>query len=165
MTARILMFMLWLSVWLALSWPPRLRSVIVGIVASSIAYVMTSDMFEWKARIRFRPLRMLYFVYYVAVFLWECVKANFDVAYRVIHPDMPIRPGTIRVRTDLKSDVALTLLANSITLTPGTTCVDIDKEAGVVYVHCLNLKDGYDPSSTKLPVVEKFDRILKKVFE
>ena len=111
------------------------------------------------------PARCLWFVYYIAVFLWECVKANIDVAYRVVHPDLPISPGTIRVKTGLKSDVGLTFLANSITLTPGTTTVDIDKYRGYIYVHWLCVRKDYDRTSEKLAVVGKFERILKKVFE
>ena len=87
------------------------------------------------------------------------------MAYRVIHPDLPIRPGTIKVKTDLKSDVGLTLLANSITLTPGTTTVDIDKEKGLIYIHWLYIRDDYDKTAMKLKVVEKFENILRKIFE
>ena len=83
---------------------------------------------------------------------------------RVIHPDLPIRPGTVRVKTSLKSDIGLTFLANSITLTPGTTTVDIDKERGLIYVHRINIKEGHAVSE-HLPVVEKFENILRKVFE
>ena len=110
-------------------------------------------------------LRIAWFLYYIPVFLWECLKANVDVAYRVLHPDLPIRPGTIAVKVGLRSDIGLTLLANSITLTPGTTTVDLDKEKGVLYVHWIYVKDGYGEGGKKLPVVEKFENILKRVFE
>jgi multicomponent Na+:H+ antiporter subunit E len=98
-------------------------------------------------------------------FLWECVKANLDVAFRVLHPDLPIRPATLKVKTSLTSDTGLTFLANSITLTPGTTTVDIDKDKGYIYVHILYVKDVKDRSKTRLAVVEKFENILKRVFE
>jgi multicomponent Na+:H+ antiporter subunit E len=165
MISRISNFALWFIMWMLLSWPPDMRSVVIGIFAASIVYMMTSDMFQWKMRAFAEPSRLGWFIYYLFLFLWECLKANVDVAYRVIHPDVPIRPATIRVRTTLKSDIALTFLANSVTLTPGTTSVDIDKDSGILYVHCLYLKPGYKVSSMKMPLVERFEKIIRKIFE
>jgi multicomponent Na+:H+ antiporter subunit E len=87
------------------------------------------------------------------------------VAYRVLHPDLPIKPGTIRVKTSLKSDAGLTFLANSVTLTPGTTSVDIDRDKGLIYIHMLYISDSYDKDSMKLKVVDKFEKILRRIFE
>jgi len=61
----------------------------------------------------------------------------------------------------LKSNIGLTFLANSITLTPGTTCIDVDKENGCIYVHWLFIKDD----AGRLRLVEKFEKILKRIFE
>jgi multicomponent Na+:H+ antiporter subunit E len=165
MISGIAVFMLWLVMWLLLAWPPSARSATIGVFAAAIVYAMTSDMIRWKMRIVKSPAKALWFVLYAAVFAWECLKANIDVAYRVVHPDVPIRPATIRVRTSLKSDIALTFLANSVTLTPGTTTVDIDREAGILYVHWLYMKPGYNTSSMKLAVVDRFENILRRIFE
>jgi multicomponent Na+:H+ antiporter subunit E len=109
-------------------------------------------------------IRAAWFLYYIPVFLWECLKANADVASRVLRPSLPIRPGTIAVKVSLKTDIGLTFLANSVTLTPGTTSVDIDREKGILYVHWIFVKPGYADDG-RLPVVERFESILKKVFE
>ena len=140
MIYKVLSFLLWFFIWTLLSWPPKAQYVITGIFVSLFVTFMTVDTFKapWvrseEGTNPQGPLglvkRILWFAGYVVVFLWECLKANIDVAWRVIYPTIPIRPGTIRVRTDLKSDIALTFLANSVTLTPGTTTVDIDKENG-----------------------------------
>lgn len=164
MIIKLMISVLWFLVWILLSWPPGGKDVFVGIMVSVIVSFLTMDLLVEKPRPFRNPVRYLWFLYYIIVFLWECVKANIDVAYRVIHPDLPIRPGTIRVKTGLKSDAGLTFLANSITLTPGTTTVDIDREKGLIYVHWLYVKDGYDRSSMRLAIVEKFEYILKKVF-
>lgn len=103
-----------------------------------------------------------WFICYVMIFLWECLKANIDVAYRVIHPGLPIRPGTIKIKTALKSDAGLTFLANSLTLTPGNTTVDVDKDAGVLYVHRLYIKDE---DSESIPAANRFESILKRIFK
>ncbi len=108
--------------------------------------------------------RVFFSIYYVVVFLSGCIVANIDVAWRVLHPKLPIRPGTLRLRTKLKSDIALTFLANSITLTPGTTTVDIDKANGYIYVHILYLKPGYDKPEDKQWIVDRFERILERMF-
>jgi multicomponent Na+:H+ antiporter subunit E len=110
-------------------------------------------------------LRYWYFLaYYLPVFLWECFKANVDVAYRVAHPRLPIKPGIVKVKTSLKTDTGLTFLANSITLTPGTLSVDIDRDNGILYVHWINVKKKDVESATKIIVV-RFERILRKIFE
>lgn len=165
MISRLLLLSFWFLVWLGLVYPADTHYVILGLAAAIFVYLMTYDMFEFKRKAFLNPKRWLYFILYAAVFVWECVKANLDVAWRVLHPDIPIRPGTIKVKTELKSDIALTFLAGSITLTPGTTAIDIDKEKGILYIHWLRVKDGYDPSSMTIPVARKFEYFLSKIFE
>lgn len=174
MITRILLFILWFFIWLFLSWPPEPKDIIIGLLVSLFVTFMTIDTFkplivgpETKGERGFIAMvgRIFWFICYVAVFLWECLKANIDVAWRVVYPTLPIRPGTIRVRTDLKSDIALTFLANSLTLTPGKTTVDIDKERGYIYIHVLFLKGDYSAGEIRLPIVTKYERILKRVFE
>ncbi len=70
--------------------------------------------------------RVLVFIKYLFVFIWEMIKANLHVAYIVIHPMLPIKPGIVKIKTNLTKGSALTVLANSITLTPGTMSVDIN---------------------------------------
>lgn len=167
----------WLFIWLLLSWPPDVQDVITGFIVAIIVTLMVHDMpAEGKKRVK-SPYRCLWFIYYLAVFIWECIKANFDVAYRVIHPDLPIRPATVRFRTNLKSDLGITFLANSITLTPGTTTVDIDRKRGYIYIHRLYVgARGQGPEAREtqkntaakgedLPVLGKFERILERIFE
>jgi multicomponent Na+:H+ antiporter subunit E len=82
----------------------------------------------------------------------------------VIHPSLPVHPGIVKVKTTLTSDTALTFLANSITLTPGTLTVDIDKENGFLYVHWIEVRHKDIEKATKA-IVERFERILKRIFE
>jgi multicomponent Na+:H+ antiporter subunit E len=161
---NILLFLLWFLVWLLLSWPLDARDLITGIFVSLFVSLMTNDMFRPHRLFR-GPARYLWFIYYLCVFFVECIKANLDVAYRVVHPDIPIRPGTLRVKTALRSDAGLTFLANSITLTPGTTTVDIDREAGYIYVHMLWVGTDSERIAGRLAIVEKFENILKRIFE
>ena len=66
-------------------------------------------------------------------------RANVDVAYRLITGR--IRPGIVRIKTGLKTDLGLAMLANSITLTPGTLTVEVDDKTNDLYVHWINVTD------------------------
>jgi multicomponent Na+:H+ antiporter subunit E len=89
-----------------------------------------------------RSLRVTpYAALYVLVFLRELLTANLDVAYRVLAPSMPIDPDVIAVPLRVESDAAVTTIANSITLTPGTLTMDHDAETNTLYVHAIAAKD------------------------
>ncbi len=62
---------------------------------------------------------------YAPWLIWQIVKANVDVARRILHPALPIRPHVIRIRAGQKTDLGRVIYANSITLTPGTVTIDL----------------------------------------
>lgn len=164
MKSRLILFILALLVWSFLSWPLDLQHLIVGILVSGLVAFMTGDLFIGQPYIFRNASRFLWFGYYLPLFVWECIKANIDVAYRVIHPNLPINPGIVKVKTVLKSDTALTFLANSITLTPGTMSVDVDKDAGFLYIHWIDVRDKDIEKATEI-IVSKFEGVLKRIFE
>jgi len=165
MKSRIILFFIALFTWFMLTWPPDIQHIIVGIAVSAFVSFITGDLFIRRPHMLKHPLRYWYFfAHYVPIFLWQCLKANIDVAYRVLHPKLPINPGIVKVKTDLKTDTALTFLANSITLTPGTMSVDIDKDNGVLYIHWIDVKASDTKGATEI-IVKRFEEILKKIFE
>jgi len=165
MRSRVILFILGYIVWCFLNWMPDWQHLIAGVFVALFVAFVTGDLFVKKPLLLKHPSHWFYFLFhYVPVFLWECIKANIDVAYRVVHPALPINPGIVKVRTNLKTDTALTFLANSITLTPGTMSVDIDKDNGIIYVHWIDVKGKDIETATKI-VVERFERILSKIFE
>jgi multicomponent Na+:H+ antiporter subunit E len=99
-----------------------------------------------------RSLRVApYAVLYVVVFVRELLTANVDVAYRVLAPSMPIRPDVIAIPLRVESDAAVTTIANSITLTPGTLTMDHDAGTNTLYVHAIaarNRESVVDPVRT-----------------
>jgi len=151
-------------VWLILGWPPDIQQFLVGVLVASFVAFMTGDMFVQRPHLFTHIKRYFWFAYYLPLFIWECIKANIDVAYRVLHPDLPIHPGIVKVNTTLKSETGLTFLANSITLTPGTLSVDVDQEEGFLYVHWIDVKDKDIEKATKI-LIERFEKILKRIFE
>jgi multicomponent Na+:H+ antiporter subunit E len=87
-------------------------------------------------------------------FLWELVLSNLRVAYDVISPRYRISPGVVGVKLDARTDLEITLLANLITLTPGTMSLDVSADRKVLFVHSMYLEDR-----------DAFERSIKKGFE
>ncbi len=165
MKSRIVLFIISFFIWSFLNWVPDWQHLIVGIFVSAFVAFMTGDLFIQRPHVLKHPMRYVYFIFwYLPVFVWEIIKANIDVAYRVLHPALPINPGIVKVKTKLKSDTALTFLANSITLTPGTMSVDIDPERGVLYIHWIDVKAKNTEEATKI-IAERFEKILKRIFD
>ncbi|WP_436344838.1 Na+/H+ antiporter subunit E [Natronorubrum sp. FCH18a] len=94
-------------------------------------------------------LALPYVGLYLATFSWEIVRANVDVAYRVLSPGMPIEPEVILVPLRVETDLAVTTIANSITITPGTVTLDHDEESNALYVHAI---EGRDPEAIVAPI-------------
>ena len=82
---------------------------------------------------------------YIPWLLWAIVKANVDVAKRVLSPKLPIDPRVVRVEATQKSDLCRVIFANSITLTPGTVSLDLDGEN--IVVHALTREAAGDVQS------------------
>lgn len=165
MQSSAVLFVFAYVVWIVLAWPPDWQHAVVGVVVASLVAVLTGSLFiEQPDTMRHVSRYWRFCFVYLPLFLWECLKANFDVAYRVIHPSVPIRPALVKVRTSLKSDTALTFLANSITLTPGTMTVDIDKEAGALYIHWIDATTTDTERATDA-IVKRFEGILKTIFD
>lgn len=165
MKNKIVLFLIAFLIWSLLNWIPDWQHIVIGALVALFVAFLTGDLFRMGSGFLGHPLRYWnFFVFYLPTFLWECIKANIDVAWRVLHPRLPIRPGIVKVKTDLKSDTALTFLANSITLTPGTLSVDIDRDKGILYVHWIDVKEKDMELATNI-IVERFEKILRKIFE
>lgn len=118
-------------------------------VATAAAFLSRGLFGPGKPHGALSPLRFLRFVRYVLCdFFPELAKANLLVAKAVITGR--IDPGILRVKTHLTRDEALTALANSITLTPGTLTVRVDDATNDLFVHFLNLPPGADEENDTL---------------
>lgn len=145
-----------------LTWSIAWQEILVGVVVAIIAELLLGDIFPIGAIKLFNPVRLFWMGVFAVVFLGYVIKANFDVAYRVLNLYMPIRPGIVRVKTRLKCDMARTFLANSITLTPGTLTVDCIDEN--LYVHWINITSD-DPEKETEIIVSRFENLLERIFE
>jgi multicomponent Na+:H+ antiporter subunit E len=163
-STKIAIFVAAFFSWLFLNWSIDAEHLIVGVLVAGIITFITYDIFSEKVRVLTSPKRYLWFLYYLLFFAWECILANIDGAYRVIHPKLPIKPGIVKVKTSLKSSLGLTFLANSLTLKPGTMTIDIDRENGFLYVHWAYVKSEDVEEATRM-IVYRFEEILKRIFE
>ena len=146
---RLVHFLILFAVWLMLTWSLNWQNILVGAVVALIVELLLGDIFPAGAIKVFNPVRFFWLFIYGWIFFFYVIKANFDVAYRVLNIYMPIRPGIVKVRTRLKTDMARTFLANSITLTPGTLSVDIIGDH--LYVHWIS----YDKKVWVFPIPHK----------
>jgi multicomponent Na+:H+ antiporter subunit E len=104
-----------------------------GVVASLIVAYISHDLLIGKTDIRAGFIRILRFIKYLPWLLWQVVLANIDLAYRTLHPKMPISPGIISFKNEFKTEMAMVTLANSITLTPGTVTIEVKEEEFIVH--------------------------------
>tara|TARA_R110002110_G_C13461959_1_gene718343 strand:+ start:5165 stop:5635 length:471 start_codon:yes stop_codon:yes gene_type:complete len=119
----------------------------------------------WLVRHRFdahefnRPARILRLVF---LFLMELILSAFRVASDTISPRMDFRPAIIALPLDVKHDVEIMLLANLISLTPGTLSVDVSEDSSTLYIHAMNVDD---PEALRREIKEGFERRVKEAFE
>jgi len=162
MKSRVVLFVISLIVWLLLTWTVYLPSLFIGIAVSFFISFWFTDLFIKHPENFFQIKRYLYFLLYIPFFTFYCILANLDVAYRVLHPQLPIRPGIVKVKTNLSTLAGRVALANSITLTPGTLTVELTDD-GYLYVHWINVKTVDIEEATK-KIVRRFEPMLKEVF-
>ncbi len=165
---RLVYFVLAFIVWILVAWPFAegridLQIIAAGLITSFVAAILFHEILPKEHHVFISPVRVFWFLVYVPVFFYYVVRANFDVVYRALHPAMPIKPGIVKIKTDLKTDSAITALANSITLTPGTLTVDLTDD-GYLYVHWINVK-AEDVESATQSISQRFEWFLRKIFE
>ncbi|NDW03764.1 Na+/H+ antiporter subunit E [Jiella pacifica] len=95
------------------------------------------------------------------LFLSELFKSAWRVAATVLSPKMDLKPGIFAYRLQVKDDFEITLLANLITLTPGTLSVDVSEDRSTLYVHAL---DCSDPEGTRAEIASGFERKILEAF-
>jgi len=102
-----------------------------------------------------------YGITYIFVFLWALIRSNLDVAFRVLNPKLPINPGIVKVKTKLNSKTGRMILANSITLTPGTLTVETKDDH--YYIHWIDVSTQ-DVDKASHEIVSKFEKYLEVIF-
>mgnify|MGYP006281549663 FL=1 len=109
--------------------------------------------------IRLSKLEKLpYLIEFFAIFLEALILSNLEVAYRLLRPSKSIDPEIIDYQSELNSPTSVAVLADAITLTPGTLVVDHFKDENKLKIHCLN---GQCTKETREDI-RKWEKLLKK---
>lgn len=165
-TARLLVlrFAALYGFWAVLSGRFETKYLLIGAVCALVVTFLTQDLVQPKNRQTATsgdsPRSYLtsgwrFFCYSVWL-LWAIVQSNLQVAHLVLHPKLPIRPGLLRFTTKLRSQTGQVILANSITLTPGTITVDFND--GAYTIHALV------PEAAEALVDAKMQSKLERIF-
>jgi multicomponent Na+:H+ antiporter subunit E len=147
--------MLLLNIILALAWISLTGqfTVVNFMIGFLLGFILM-----WLAQRATGSLKYFYkaiqVIRFVIFFIWELLLANIRSTYYVLAPRHKLRPGIVAIPLDLDNDAEITLLANLITMTPGSLSLDVSNERCTLYVHVIHIDD-----------VEKYRASIKNGFE
>lgn len=148
-----------IAVWQMLMNTVTVGTLVFGAILGLIVPIMTAAYWPDRPRLN-RPLRA---VEYCLIVLWDIIVANVVVAAVVLFkPNARINSHWVSVPIDLKSAEAITVLAGTITMTPGTLTADVSACGRALLVHCL---DTDDPDAVRDEIKQRYERRLKEIFE
>ena len=142
------------SMWMILTTNLEVANILIGLGISSSISLLYIKMFVHKEIEMINPY---YLFIYLLILAKNLVLSNIHIAKRTLSKDMKLNPKVVAVKTSLKSDWKKLLLANSITLTPGTLTLDIEKDT--LYIHVIECKE----SESKELIIQEFENIIKKI--
>ena len=146
-------------VWLMLANSFSLGGLLLGLILGVTVPKLTAAFWPKRPRVR-NPLKI---AEYMLVVLWDIVVANFQVAYIVLfRTNRSLRSHFITIPLEIYSPEAITVLAGTITMTPGTVTADLSADGRSLLVHCL---DTGDPDNEVTGIKERYESRLKEIFE
>lgn len=144
--------------WMLLVGRLAVGSLVMALILATAIPLLTARWWPDRPRLR-RPLLL---VPYVLLVLWDVIRANFQVAQIVLFwPDSRIRSGWVAVPIDLTTPEAVSLLAGTITLTPGTLTADISADGRVLLIHALHAPDH---DALRDEIKTRYEARLKRIF-
>ena len=130
----VLTALIMFAFWIFLSGKFSFILLLSGVISSILVSHMSNDLLIGNGDIKLGFIRTIRFIRFLPWLLWQIVLANIDLALRTLHPKMPINPILINIKNNLKTDLGMVILANSITLTPGTVTIDVNENEFLVHV-------------------------------
>lgn len=165
MKRRLIVYMGLPVIWCLVSGQVTIGSIFLGFIFGVIVVQPFSTLYrldevvtptgDWLAKI---PKKFVYFY----VLIKEIIKANIVVAKIVLSPKIDIKPGIIRVPIRTKTNIGITGIANTITLTPGTLTVDISDDESALFVHSI---DATDPQGVRDSIRDDLEKYVLEAFE
>ena len=148
---------LW-GVWLLLGNTLAPGQILLGLLLALALPLFTVRFWPDRPRLR-RPLKI---PAYILMLLWDITVANLTVARLILGPADRLRPAFIRLPLDLRHDFAIVVLANTISLTPGTVSADISPDRRSLLIHVLDVEN---PEQTVALIKYRYERPLQEIFE
>ncbi len=144
---------LWAMATGSLTFPSLLMGVFIG---GGVLHLLGPVLGDPRYGIRFyRAIALAFF------FLWELFASGVRVAIDVLRPTLNLTPAVIAVPLDLRNEAAIVLLANMVSLTPGTLSIDLSDDRSCLYVHTMY---GEDPVETRRAIKHDFEQRIQEVF-
>ena len=145
-------------VWLALVNKITLGNLLLGAILGIILPLVTAPYWPGRPRIR-APFRV---IEYILVVLWDIIVANVQVALIILFkPNAQLNSKWVTVPLELRSPEAITVLAGTITMTPGTVSALLSSDGTSILVHCLHTDD---PDGVRDEIKTRYERRLKEIF-
>lgn len=144
----------------------RKEMMVGGCVSLIIAFFCYKFLIHRKPFWLFNPVRIISFIIFMFIFFVELVKSNLDVAIRALSPKVKVNPGFVKIQTPVKSDYGLAMLANCITLTPGTITMDIKRtrKENYMFIHWIDVKSENIKNSSEI-IKGSFEPWVRRVFK
>jgi len=148
-----------LALWIALTGSLSPQELVAGVIVAALVTLLAQRQLALLDAVRVSPALPWHVARFLGVFLWALVKANLDMARRILSPRLPVDPAMVEVQTGLRSTLGRLLLANSITLTPGTLTVDVLEDR--LRVHWIDVTPGQDLASATEAIASRFERHIE----
>jgi multicomponent Na+:H+ antiporter subunit E len=146
------------AVWLALTAELSVGNAVFGVALAAVILRLSRGLSVESAAFRVRPFRLVGLIVFL---LWETVLANLRVAAAVLGPRRWLRPAVVAIPLDIERDEAIVLLANMISLTPGTLSIDVSSDRRTLYVHTMFTQS---PESLRRDIKRRFEPRVRRVF-
>ncbi|MFQ5837460.1 MAG: Na+/H+ antiporter subunit E [Thermoplasmata archaeon] len=129
--------------WMFLKGSITILAFVEGLFFALLTVFTTRAIIKPEIRQTFpRVLRRLpSYLAYFGFFAKSVIQGNLDVSYRALHPRLPVYPGILAVNIEGRSELEVAMMANTITLTPGTLTMDVDMDKKLMFVHTINARD------------------------
>jgi multicomponent Na+:H+ antiporter subunit E len=157
----IVIFIILLIFWVLFNNSIQWQVMLPGLLIAFLIAIFVAPNLNVFSEININPKAIFFTLLYLLVFFKELILSNFDVAFRVVSPKLPINPGIVEAKTKLKSPMGRMILANSITLTPGTFTVEMKDDT--LFIHCIDIKSINTQDVTNR-VIRKFEKYLEVMY-
>jgi|SRR6056297_144704 len=168
MRRKIATFTIILIVWIILTSKITVDILIVGTIVSLITTFLYNDLLFRKSNRKKSLIDLLkqffYIILFIPVFFYEAFIASLKVSRHVFEKEPSFTPGIIKVKTKLTNITALTILANLITLTPGTLTLDFDMKERAFFIHWIDVTTLQQAEARK-ETIERFENWLGVIFQ